>query len=76
MQRGPMASNQHARPAAESGALYFGYQAQGVVDLPQTKAHRVRNAVGQTFSSIVVGLPPDKGGKEFGCLVKSRLTKK
>ena len=60
-----MASNQHARPAAESGALYFGYQAQGVVDLPQTKAHRVRHAVGQTFSSIVVGLPPDKGGKEF-----------
>ena len=73
VKRGPMALNQRTRREADRGALDFSHEGQGVVDPSQAKAHGERQAVGQTFSSVVVGLTPDQWGQKFGGLVKTML---
>ena len=75
VKRGPMALNQRTRREADRGAFDFGHEGQGVVDPSQAMAHRQRQAVGQTFPSVVVGLASDEGGQEFGRLVKTMLAR-
>ena len=73
VKRGPMALNQRTRREADGGALDFSHEGQGVVDPSQTVAHGQRQAVGQTFPGVVVGLTPDEGGQELGRLVETML---
>ena len=73
MKVGPMTLNQRTRREADSGAFDFSHEGQGVVDSSQTMAHGERQAVGQTFPSVVVGLAPDEGRQKFGGLVKTML---
>ena len=57
----------------DGGAFDLSHESQGVFDSAQTMAHGERQAIGQTFPSVVVGLIPDKGSQKFDRLVEAML---